>query len=105
VREKGKGVRREWHHAEESGVGLVWVQRLGAAGTTACGRPGRGAGERETGGWPVGRPVGWGPAGGGEGGYDRWARARENEKEEKKTEIKSNLKLAFKIYSNLIRSK
>jgi hypothetical protein len=50
----------------------------------------------------VGRPAGWGPASGGEGGNDRWARAGENEKEEKKMEIKSNLKLAIKIYSNLI---
>jgi hypothetical protein len=25
------------------------------------------------GGWPVGRPMGCGLAGGGEGGYDRWA--------------------------------
>jgi hypothetical protein len=49
--------------------------------------------------------VGWGPAGGGEGGYDRWARAGEMEKKKKKMEIKSNLKLAIKIYSNLIRSK
>jgi hypothetical protein len=23
--------------------------------------------------WPVGHSAGWGPAGGGEGGYDRWA--------------------------------
>jgi hypothetical protein len=42
------------------------------------------------------------PAGGGEGGYDSWARTRENEKEEEKTKIKSNLKLAIEIYSNLI---
>jgi hypothetical protein len=46
--------------------------------------------------------MGWTPAGSGEGGYDRWAWAGENENEEKKTEIKSNLKLAIKIYSNLI---
>jgi hypothetical protein len=50
----------------------------------------------------VGRLVGWGPAGGGEGGYDRWARAGENGEDEKKTEIKSNLKLAIEIYSILI---
>jgi hypothetical protein len=55
--------------------------------------------------WPMGRPVGWGLAGGGEGGYDRWARARENGKEEKKTKINSNLKLAIETYSNLIPSK
>jgi hypothetical protein len=59
-------------------------------------------GRERKGGWPVGRPAGWGPTSGEEGGYDRWARAGENEKEEKKTEIKSNLKLAIKIYSNLI---
>jgi hypothetical protein len=41
-------------------------------------------------------------AGGGEGGYNRWAQTREMEK---KTEIKSNLKLAIEIYSKLIRSK
>jgi hypothetical protein len=55
-------------------------------------------GRGRKGGWLVGRPVGWGLAGGGEGGYDRWAQAGENGKEEKKTEIKSNLKLAIKIY-------
>jgi hypothetical protein len=57
--------------------------------------------ERE-GGWPMGHPVGWGLAHGGEGGYDRWSPGKENEKEEKKTEIKSNLKLVIEIYSNLI---
>jgi hypothetical protein len=40
------------------------------------------------GGWPVGHLVGWCPAGGGEGGYDRWARAEELEK--KKRKQKSN---------------
>jgi hypothetical protein len=35
----------------------------------------RRAGEREAG--VVGRPTGWGPAGGGKGGYDRWAQAGE----------------------------
>jgi hypothetical protein len=53
----------------------------------------------------MGRPVGRGPVGGGEGGYDKWARAGENEKVEKKIEIKSNLKLEIEIYSNLIQSK
>jgi hypothetical protein len=57
---------------KEVGGTLVHEQRRGRKG--AC---------------PVGCPVGWGLAGGGEGGYDRWARARENGKEEKKTEINS----------------
>jgi hypothetical protein len=49
--------------------------------------------------------VKWGPAGGGKGGYDRWAQTGEHEKEEKKTENRSNLKLAIEMYSKLIRSK
>jgi hypothetical protein len=51
-------------------------------------------GKGRKGGWPVGHPAGWGPASGGEGGYDRWVQAGEIEKEEKKTEIKSNLKIS-----------
>jgi hypothetical protein len=30
-------------------------------------------GRGRKGGWSVGRPAGWGPAGSGKGGYDRWA--------------------------------
>jgi hypothetical protein len=54
-----------------------------SGGTLVC-EQGRG----RKGGWPVGRPAGWGPAGGGEGGHDRWARAGEIEK--KKRKWKSN---------------
>jgi hypothetical protein len=31
-------------------------------------------GSGRKGGWPVGHPVEWSPAGGGDGDYDRWAR-------------------------------
>jgi hypothetical protein len=48
--------------------------------------------------------MGWGPADGGKGGYDRWARAGKR-KERKENGFNSNLKLIFQIYSNLIRSK
>jgi hypothetical protein len=52
----------------------------------------------------VGQPAWWGPAGGGKGGYDRWAQA-EKRKEKKENGFNSNLKLIFQIYSNLIQSK
>jgi hypothetical protein len=44
-------------------------------------------GRGRKGGWPVGHPVGWGPAGGGEGGYDRWAWAGEMEKKKRKWKL------------------